>query len=135
MQYLHGTAAYDAQLRDWTLEDRLRLRATVLAHATQTDEPARCAALLPLLAGIAEPLALIEVGAAAGLCLYPDRYSYDNHATRVGPSQVPSSNGSSPSAALFTEADLLLLTALLVLLISDSLDSAVPAVRHERDVP
>ena len=38
--------------------------------------PRRCAALLPVLAAIPGPLALLEVGAAAGLCLYPDRYSY-----------------------------------------------------------
>lgn len=42
----------------------------------QTNEPQRCAALLPALAGIDGPLALLEIGASAGLCLYPDRYSY-----------------------------------------------------------
>lgn len=91
MQYLHGTAARYAQLRDWILEDRLRLRATILAHAARTKEPAPCTALLPLSVGIAGLLTLIEVGAAAGLCLYPDRYSYDYDGTRVGPSQMPSS--------------------------------------------
>lgn len=84
MQYLHGTAAHYARLRDWTLEDLLRLCATVLPHATQTNEPAPGTALLPLWAGSARPLTLIEVGAAAGLCLYPESYSYDG--TRVGPS-------------------------------------------------
>jgi len=39
------------------------------------------ATLMPVLAQIAQesdgPLALVEVGASAGLCLYPDRYGYD----------------------------------------------------------
>ncbi len=49
-------------------------------HRTQTNEPGRCAVLLPLLAALSslapQPLALLEVGASAGLCLYPDRFSY-----------------------------------------------------------
>lgn len=32
--------------------------------------------LLPLLAAIPGPIALLEVGASAGLCLYPDKFSY-----------------------------------------------------------
>ncbi|MEU8234140.1 DUF2332 domain-containing protein [Actinoplanes sp. NPDC048967] len=52
------------------IEPRMRTRAT------QTNEPGRCAALLPVLAALPQPLALIEVGASAGLCLYPDRYAY-----------------------------------------------------------
>ena len=48
----------------------------VRTHATQTNEAARCASLLPVLGMLPGPLALLEVGPAAGLCLYPDRYSY-----------------------------------------------------------
>ena len=45
-------------------------------HSTQTNEAARCGVLLPLLALLPGPLSLVEVGCSAGLCLYPDRYSY-----------------------------------------------------------
>ena len=54
---------------------------TVMSRATQTNEVGRCATLLPSLAAIAaaeaRPLALVEVGASAGLALFPDRYSYE----------------------------------------------------------
>jgi hypothetical protein len=48
----------------------------VLARSTQTNEAGRCAVLLPALSAMPGPLALLEVGASAGLCLTPDRYSY-----------------------------------------------------------
>ena len=65
--------AFRAQLQ----EHRDSIRATMLARRTQTNEPGRCATLLPLLARLPQPLALLEVGASAGLCLLPDRYGYD----------------------------------------------------------
>lgn len=46
------------------------------SHSTQTNDPRRCSPLLVALNRISGPIALIEVGAAAGLTLFPDRYSY-----------------------------------------------------------
>jgi hypothetical protein len=74
----HGVPApgpYDA-LRAALLGDTGDVRATILARSTQTNEVGRLAALLPALAPLGDELAIIEAGASAGLCLYPDRYDY-----------------------------------------------------------
>lgn len=53
------------------------VRRTILARRTQTNEVARLAALTPALGMLGDgPFALVELGASAGLCLYPDRYDY-----------------------------------------------------------
>jgi len=84
-RYLFGTAAGWRQFRSRVLQDKDALRATMLTRSTQTNEPGRCAALLPVLAGLPEPLALLEVGASAGLCLFPDFYAYDYGGAIVAP--------------------------------------------------
>jgi hypothetical protein len=74
----HGAPApapYDA-LRTVLREQEPEVRATVMARATQTNEVGRLATLVPVLGLVEGPLALVEVGASAGLCLFPDRYDY-----------------------------------------------------------
>jgi len=75
--YLLGAPADLRALRGLVSDGGGELARTMLARRTQTNEPARCATLLPALALLPQPLALIEVGASAGLTLLPDRYSYD----------------------------------------------------------
>jgi hypothetical protein len=64
------------------------LEATMRARSTQTNEVARCAAFLPLLVDLDAELALIEVGASAGLCLFPDRYAYSYDGEQIGDSAL-----------------------------------------------
>jgi hypothetical protein len=76
VRFLGGPVdSYDA-FRGFLFDRWNELSATMLARRTQTNEPRRCATLLPALAACAQPLALLDVGASAGLCLYPDRYAY-----------------------------------------------------------
>ncbi|MFE1175023.1 DUF2332 family protein [Streptomyces sp. NPDC058773] len=70
-----GAFAY-GRWREWTIRHWDEVRAVIMQRAVRTDEPAGCAALLPLLARLPQPLALLEAGTSAGLCLYPDRYRY-----------------------------------------------------------
>jgi hypothetical protein len=76
-RYLLGPPPDISSLRDLVGQDPAGLSRVMLARRTQTNEPARCATLLPALAQLPPPLALIEAGASAGLTLLFDRYSYD----------------------------------------------------------
>lgn len=74
---LLGAAEGDAAVwREWMLTHADIVVAECGRRSLQTNEPQRCAALLPALTRIPGPIALLEIGASAGLCLYPDRYSY-----------------------------------------------------------
>ncbi|WP_432993118.1 DUF2332 domain-containing protein [Dactylosporangium sp. CA-233914] len=76
-RHVGGTPADYAQLRDTVFGRREEVVATMLARRTQTNEPGRCAALYPVLASLPQPVALLEVGASAGLCLLAERYGYE----------------------------------------------------------
>ncbi|MFB8187715.1 DUF2332 family protein [Microbacterium sp. NPDC055988] len=65
-----------AQWRDVVLRHADEVVVECARRSLQTNEPLRLAALLPVLSEIEGPIALLEIGASAGLCLYPDRYSY-----------------------------------------------------------
>jgi hypothetical protein len=85
VRHLFGTPENWTGFRATLLANREAIRGIMLGHATQTNEPARCAMLLPVLARLPQPLALIEVGASAGLCLLPDLYAYDYGRRRLHP--------------------------------------------------
>ncbi|SCG52241.1 DUF2332 domain-containing protein [Micromonospora halophytica] len=81
VRLLGGPVEDAAAFRAHVLANWPAIEAEVLTRATQTNEAGRCAVLLPVLAALPQPIALLEVGASAGLCLYPDRYAYryDSH--------------------------------------------------------
>jgi hypothetical protein len=76
VRFLGGPVDDPEAFHDFTVENWKLVEPELRTRATQTNEPGRCALLLPVLAMLDGPLALLEVGASAGLCLYPDRYSY-----------------------------------------------------------
>jgi hypothetical protein len=76
VRFLGGPVEDPAAFHDYTVANWPAIEAELRTRATQTNEAGRCAVLLPVLAALPQPLALLEVGASAGLCLYPDRYSY-----------------------------------------------------------
>ena len=89
VRHVCGVPENPDQLAQMVREQHVRIREVILSRTTQTNEPGRCAVLLPVLAQLAQPLALLEVGASAGLCLLPDHYGYDYGALRIEPAVAP----------------------------------------------
>ncbi len=86
VRYLYGTPDDAGGFIDLVRAHGAEIADVMAARSTKTNEPARCATLLPVLARLPQPLALLEVGASAGLCLLPDRYAFDYGHGRVEPS-------------------------------------------------
>lgn len=87
--------ATHADIREWLTGEWDAVAQVARERATQTNDPRRSSALLAAVQGISGPIALIEVGAAAGLGLLLDRYSHvfvedDGSEHRVDPVDGPS---------------------------------------------
>jgi hypothetical protein len=103
VRLLGGPVEDPAAFRDYAMANWPAIQAQMRTRSTQTNEAGRCAVLLPVLAALPQPLALLEVGASAGLCLYPDRYAYryGDHVVGIGePVLECAANGMPPPAGL-----------------------------------
>lgn len=89
VRFLGGPVEDYADFARWLHDHWESVRATIHSRRTQTNEPGRCAVLLPALSLLPGPLALLEVGASAGLCLYPDRYRYTYGSHKLGDPASP----------------------------------------------
>ena len=85
VKYLFGAVEGWPHFRALVRERWDEIEPIIKSRRTQTNEPARCATLLPVLASLPQPLALLEVGASAGLCLLPDYYGYRFNGRTVPP--------------------------------------------------
>jgi hypothetical protein len=77
-----GMPRTGGELRSFLGRHGRQVGAVMRSRRTQTNEVGRCAVLLPALPP--GPLALIEVGASAGLCLLLDQFHYDFGTTSLG---------------------------------------------------
>jgi hypothetical protein len=69
-------AVADQSWRQWIVAHWPAIEDAARTRRTQTNEVGRCIPLLIGLDRVSGPIALLELGAAAGLCLGVDRYSY-----------------------------------------------------------
>ena len=83
----HAMPATAPELRAFLGKRGDEVGRVMRSRRTQTNEVGRCAALLPALPG--GPLALVEVGASAGLCLLLDRFHYELGSARIGVASSP----------------------------------------------
>ena len=88
VKYLHGTPRGWEEFRTRIQQTGDEIAAVMRARSIQTNVPERCATLLPLLARLPQPLAMLEVGASAGLCLLPDYYAYLYDGHHVSPTRT-----------------------------------------------
>jgi hypothetical protein len=85
VRHLRGIPENPDHLLEVVQQDAEAIRGVMMSRMVQTNEPARCSLLLPVLSRLPQPLAIVEVGASAGLCLLPDRYGYDYGFARIDP--------------------------------------------------
>ena len=91
-----------SELREFVHRRGREIGEVMRSRRTQTNEVGRCAVLLPALPP--GPLALVEVGASAGLCLLLDQFYYELGSTPIGNASSPvhlrcASTGTVPLAA------------------------------------
>jgi hypothetical protein len=83
VRHLYGTPVDGGHFVQLIEDHAESIRGVILNRSTQTNEPARCATLLPAFGLLPGPLALLEVGTSAGLCLLPDLWRYDYGRARL----------------------------------------------------
>lgn len=82
-----GMPRTGSELRAFVKRRGREVADVMRSHRTQTNEVGRCAVLLPALPP--GPLALVEIGASAGLCLLLDQFHYDFGSTVIGDASSP----------------------------------------------
>ena len=90
IQFLTGPDAMPrsgAELRAFVRHRGGEVAHVMRSRRTQTNEVGRCAVLLPALPP--GPLAIVEVGASAGLCLLLDQFHYEFGSRPIGDASSP----------------------------------------------